>query len=283
MFITYLFKGRTSNNLFQYFAAKILEKLLNSKSSQITIFEYKFINEINLNDYQIKTIIDDFTFKFLYTQFKKGNFNIINNINKDSIIVLDGYFQWDFLLLENKEFIQSLFVDTNDQINTQYNIGQFIKEINDPKYINFFNEDDLVLHLRLDDFINEGYNSFVIHPNSYIDIIEKIQKQYSFKNIYVVVDKLRKKYEYEYINKLKNKFNIIILNGTLFEDFAKIYHAKNILCNNSTFCWIPAFIGKSKLNWMPDKNTCDNQSFFKINENTINYPIEYLYLHHFQI
>jgi hypothetical protein len=57
---------------------------------------------------------------------------------------------------------------------------------------------------------------------------------------------------------------------------SRIYHATNILCSNSTFCWIPALLGKSKNNWMPDKNTCLNQNFYKINKDTRLYNVAYL-------
>ena len=51
-----------------------------------------------------------------------------------------------------------------------------------------------------------------------------------------------------------------------------------MLCSNSTFCWIPVLLGKCEKNWLPNKNTCSNQRFFKINSHTQIYPMEYLYM-----
>ena len=59
---------------------------------------------------------------------------------------------------------------------------------------------------------------------------------------------------------------------------ARLNSAKNVFCSNSTFCWIPVILGRCENNWLPAKNTCNNQRFFKINEYTQRYPVEYLYM-----
>ena len=291
MYITYNAQGRTCNNIFQYFSTKVIQKLINDsyrlkhpsglgpENQKDNICKF-----IDVNDSNRQTLlatnrwlrIDDNFFINFYNSLKH---NLFNNFNANFYI--DGFFQLDCFINSHLDFIKSLICETNkDSINAKYNINQLYTAFKD--YSPEFTDNDLVVHLRLDDFINEGHNSYVLKPECYIQSIKRVQDIHKFKTIYIVVDKIRRVWEKEYIDKLLRDlsiYNISILEtADLFTDMARLYSAKNVFCSNSTFCWIPVLLGRCEKNWLPEKNTCDNQKFFKINEYTQKYPVEYLYM-----
>jgi len=259
-------QGRFCNLVFQYIASKTLVYLINCIIPDRCKYEY--------NTFDNSVVIRENSFYQLYSLVKNGTVKqIIYNL------YLDGFYQFDFYVIDQIDYIRSLFTkDNTDQINEKVRVCDVAQAFE--SYIPEYTEDDLVMHLRLDDFVNEGQNSFVIHPVSYINIVNEIQEKHNFKKIYIVVDKIRRVWEKEYVDRLLeelNEYNIEVLPTKDFlTDMSRIYHATNILCSNSTFCWIPALLGKSKNNWMPDKNTCLNQNFYKINKDTKLYNVAYL-------
>ena len=259
-------QGRFCNLVFQYVASKTLEYLLNC----INPNSYKY--HFNTKDNSV--VIRENTFYQIYTLVKNGAFKQLNYN-----LFLDGFYQFDFHVIEQIDFIKGLFTkDNTDSINEKVKVCDVANAFE--SYTPEYTEDDLVMHLRLDDFVNEGQNSFLIHPVSYINIVHEIQEKHNFKKIYIVVDKIRRVWEKEYVDRLLeelSEYNIEVLPTSDFlTDMSRIYHAKNILCSNSTFCWIPALLGKSVNNWMPDRNTCANQNFYKINKDTKLYNVSYL-------
>ena len=259
-------QGRFCNLVFQYVASKTLEYLLNCISPD----SYKY--HFNTKDNSV--VIRENTFYQIYTLVKNGAFKQLNYN-----LFLDGFYQFDFHVIEQIDFIKGLFTkDNTDSINEKVKVCDVANAFE--SYTPEYTEDDLVMHLRLDDFVNEGQNSFLIHPVSYINIVNEIQEKHNFKKIYIVVDKIRRVWEKEYVDRLLeelSEYNIEVLPTSDFlTDMSRIYHAKNILCSNSTFCWIPALLGKSVNNWMPDRNTCANQNFYKINKDTKLYNVSYL-------
>jgi hypothetical protein len=260
-------QGRFGNNIFQYITTKIFQKLYNEIHK--TKLEYKY------NTKQNAFILYENSFFQIYQAL---NHKMQLALNRN--VYLDGFYQFDYHIQDNLEYIKSIFTNTNDEIiNEKYKVSDLVKSFEQYKN-DEFTDQDLVLHLRLDDFVNEGYNSFLIHPMSYVDIINKIQEEQKFKNVYIVCDIWRRKWEQEYVqtilDNVKEKNIILLPPKDLLTDMARIYYAKNVLCSNSTFCWIPAFLGRCEKNWMPNKNTCSNQRFYKINQYTELYNVEYL-------
>jgi hypothetical protein len=327
MIVTFKQQGRFGNNLFQYLATKIIQYYLGRNNTHFKV-EYDFYPNSSIPSTIVElmrkgmTILPETQFKFFYESLKNGL--MCNNIN----IMLDGYFQYDYLLLENQELIFDIINEKNNENITLditvSNLVNKIKELGNKNIGNDdlpikFSDDYLVMHLRLDDFINSGSDSFIIHPDSYIELINNIvsavadpnsvdKKKFSnIKGIVIVCDKIKHAFETTYIQYLKNKLklikmkstdknnlncgthevgselcseelDIIVTQGDMFEDFSRLFYAKNLICNNSTFCWISGFLGENEYNWMPNKNTCDNQSFFKLNDDTIMYDIKYINL-----
>ena len=259
-------QGRFCNLVFQYIATKTLEYLLNCISPESYKYQY------NTTDNSV--VVRENTFYQIYTLVKNGAFKQLQYN-----LFLDGFYQFDFHVIEQIDFIKSLFTKENtDSINEKVKVCDVANAFE--SYVPEYTEEDLVMHLRLDDFVNEGENSFLIHPVSYINTVHEIQEKHNFKKIYIVVDKIRRVWEKEYVDRLLeelSEYNMEVLPTSDFlTDMSRIYHAKNILCSNSTFCWIPALLGKSINNWMPDRNTCSNQNFYKINKDTKLYTVTYL-------
>ena len=259
-------QGRLGNNIFEYFATKVLQFLLNCIKPLSYEYQYNKVDE--------SVVIRENTFYQLYTLAKNGLFK---NLNYN--LYLDGFYQFDFYTVEQIDYIRTLFtVDNHDQLNDKVKVSDIAKAFE--SYIPEYTENDLVVHIRLDDFVNEGHNSFLIHPISYVNAIDEIQEKHNFKTIYIIVDKIRRVWEKNYIDKVLEElkeYDIKVLpQADYLTDMARIYHATNIVCGNSTFCWIPAMLGKNKNNWMPDRNTCSNQNFYKINKESKLYQVDYL-------
>jgi hypothetical protein len=139
----------------------------------------------------------------------------------------------------------------------------FVSHYNTP-----FTDDDLVVHLRLDDFIMDGKGSAVIHCDSYLTLLRQIRPQFSGK-LYIIVDKIKYPFEQAYLQSFR-EFKPEILSGHMLEDFARCFWARNIVLSNSTFCWIPLIFGPKRRHWFP-KNVgiFTNQRFDRLDDQSI--------------
>lgn len=208
--ITYCFNGRLGNNLFQYFAAKVLCKHTKGR--------YVYSSHVSN-----PTIVKDDNFLSIYEQAKRG-------ILKDNI-KLDGFFQFD-ILSEEREYLRSLFVPENkERVNDTYTIGEIAT------YVKEFKNDlqtDTVMHVRLDDFKHEGHNSEILHPSCLLPIIEG-------KKVTIVCEAPKKEWEKEYLEYFKEAK---MIHGTQLQDFSRLYYAKDLICSASSFCWVAALLGQ---------------------------------------
>ena len=109
-----------------------------------------------------------------------------------------------------------------------------------------------------------------------IDDIKRNNKD--INNIVIIVDKLRRGFEMQYMDILtKFRNDIKIISSSMEEDFSQLYRAKNIVCSNSTFSWWAALLGNSDKNWFPNTNNYyTNQEFNRINSSTIVYQTKYI-------
>lgn len=223
--------GRFGNNLFQYFTAKIIQKLYGHK----IVYDKSILNSLNYYMLTDKEWID---FEELYC---KSPELIKNHVMTKHNIVLNGYFQRDKIFLKFRPYLINLIHQHNFAIiNQNVKVSDLCKQVNKP------DQDDLVLHLRLDDFIHNGSNSHIIHPQSYIDVIEKL----CFQKLYIVVDKLRTENEKKYLAYF-NKFNPTLIQQSFIEDFNFIRHSNRIIGSNSTFCWLAMFLGNQSERYIP--------------------------------
>jgi hypothetical protein len=265
MSISFFVSGRFGNNLFQYFATKVLGKILNkeyvfngSKKPLSRGINNEKINVANLTE------VDE-------EKFNEIIFNTGYSIEGDIYVV--GFFQTQDWITLYRDYIQSLFTEENmDRINDEYTISRIAKHVNTIKPVR---DDILIVHLRLDDFFHNAHNSEVIHPKSIIDEINKIE---GINKVMFISDTLKKRWELAYVNHLTYSVkNSIAISKSLLTDFGLLYKAKNIMLCRSTLGWIAGILSKeNKRNWFPLNEEFKQQTVNKLNDNTIVFNPEYL-------
>lgn len=211
------------NLLFRYLTAKILAKLYRKK--------YVF-RANNVRKFKLDSVYE---LKYLLENYKKNPNMIPGNIQ------MDGWCQIDQIFLDFPEIVELFNENNTDQVQDDMRICDIYNKIT--KYKIDFDDDDIVLHLRLNDF-NHGQ---IIQPECYIKLLDTLK----FKKLYIVLDKPKNKWEWEYIGHFKKYNPIIDLNSNLYSDVAKIYYAKRLICSNSTMCWIFGALGKSVESYLP--------------------------------
>jgi len=268
MNISYFVSGRFGNNLFQYFATKVLGKIL---GKEYVYNDSKTPLTRGSNNEKIK--VDNLT------EVDEEKFNeIISNTGNRSPsiegnIYVVGFFQTQDWITLYRDYIQSLFTEENmDRINDDYTISHIAKHVNAIKPIR---DDILIVHLRLDDFFHNAYNSEVIHPKS---IIEEINKIEGINKVMYISDTLKRPWELSYVNHLTYSVkNSIAISNSLLTDFGLLYKAKNIMLCRSTLGWIAGILSKeNKRNLFPLNEEFKHQTVNKLNDNTIVFNPEYL-------
>ena len=251
MSISYTVGGRFGNNLFQYFATKVIAKYTNKKY----VYKQKFSKVIGDNDFEL-----------FYSKCKENPFYI------EGDILMDGYYQTTYWINEEKDYINSLLtVNNTDRINDNYTIKDIVEAFNSfDKTI--INDEDLIVHIRLDDFYHQGYNSEVIHPLFLRNYIISLMSNY--KRCIFVVDILKKEWENEYMNILLTVPNSISVTNNMLTDFSLLYYSKNVMLCRSTFGWIATAISphNNKV-WFPEQFPLINshQIIPKFNDNSIHF------------
>jgi hypothetical protein len=257
MSISYKVGGRFGNNLFQYFATKVIGKYTNKTYTYNKNFE---------------KVITDNTFQNTYNSL------ISNNLIIKEDITLEGYFQTTEWINKEKNYIQSLLtINNEDRINDQYLIKDIVEELNNFNYS--IKEDELIVHIRLDDFYHQGYNSEIVDSCFLKEYILDLMSTHKFINITFISDSLRHTWEYEYMKNLLEIPNSKLLNNTLLKDFSLIYYSKNIVLCRSTFGWISSLISLTINNiWFPEQKPLINshQIIPKFNENSIHFIPKYM-------
>lgn len=267
MYISYSLNGRFGNNLFQYLATKILQHKLKELHLEYTYIFHLIDNNafvIKENDYLgILTNLKDYLPKLT---------------NKN--IYLDGYFQYDSHIREHKEYISSevCVITNNESINHTYTVSHLINILKQTE--NMHKDNSLTIHIRLDDFIPE---KVCMKVGSYLKILAKIIKEHTFESALIVVDKLRHKFEQDYINCIhsyltSNHIQVSFHQGTLLEDFSLLYHSPYFLSSNSTFSYLAGLLGKHTKSWCPVNTRYDHQHISIFDNNTEPFSIEYVTL-----
>jgi hypothetical protein len=199
---------------------------------------------------------------------KKILINEIPFIDKNTTLYFTGYYQHDniYLYFKNKiiDYILNkpelnLITDRNDKYKAQ----------------ELFKNDlcicyDIVIHLRLEDFIDYD---FVMSPLSLIIPIDNIVKENLNKSLCFVLNTPKTDLEYDYINFFKKRYsNIVVEHNDVMTDFKIMRNAKILVCSCSTLSWCAAFLSTSiKQVYFPNYETSIHQTFKKPILNTILY------------
>jgi hypothetical protein len=199
----------------------------------------KLLKVLFIKDYKIKLVKILNYFFPLKSIFKLFNINVINekniekNIENQSVVIYDGYWQ-------NSKYIknQELF------IKTLFNFKLEAEKIN-----------NIVIHVRRGDLATSLSKNIynVLDMNYYENAIDKIKSYGVFINeVTICSDDIS--WCMENIKQLRDVEIIHFSNSTsMGEDFSTMYYAKYLICSNSTFSWWAGFIGESKKMIIPGK------------------------------
>jgi hypothetical protein len=217
-------RGRTGNNIFQYMAGEVIKY----------IYGY---NEIKFIKYQPPCVctIDDNLYKKIVSGYLQNN--IIELPIGD--IYMFGFFQYSNILFHLRNHIKSLFnIDNMTKVNDEFTISAIMshKSIHKPVA-----DTDLVIHFRLDDFIVQDNRCQIFDKVEISKIIDRCE----FTKLYIVCDKLRQDWEIKYVQYFIDKYNAIVLSGSLLDDFVFLKDCKKLFTSPSTYCWLAAYLGNA--------------------------------------
>jgi hypothetical protein len=220
--------GRLGNSIFRYFAYILLK----NKTDAVRTFRH-------INEYP-SIIIKDDTFLDFY--------NIATKDMNLKLILLEGYFQFDFLCQHRAEIIQHFENHPNDILwGTDLHchlIQNTVRELTQtPDNLRHY---DLVVHLRLEDFINSNN---MIHPGRVVEqIVSALQTlPTETRAAAIVCNKPTAELEHIYIQYIiKNSpISFVIETNDIITDFHIIKNAHTVICTYSTFAWGAVFLSKT--------------------------------------
>lgn len=231
--VNFLVQGQFGNNLFQYFASEIIKK----------IYSYDEVKPTFQINYEFNTVIDDAKFKKIITAYLRGDKYELDT-SKDILMI--GFFQRSEIYLREREYLRSLFVETNmSNISNRIKVGNIVKYTS--KHTIQPTEKDLVLHVRLAgsfqwaDFIDmENKTSQLYEPEKVKEIIKGIPHE----KLYIVCNEAKADWEKEYLSEFSD-LNPVIISGVLGDDFDFMLKAKKVITSASTMSWMAAFLGSA--------------------------------------
>lgn len=237
--------GRTGNILFQYLMCKLIHLKFGHKYICKTEFsgdDFVTVNEENINSFL--------------------KYDCKDICSKD--IVLVGYFQKsDFFIDYREQLLELIYHDTNTDFWNINNTKTFVRDFITSKHSISLNETDVVLSLRLDDFIQlPRESSDIIPPLFYLSILNSIDM--NNRRLYIVCDKLTMDWEFKYVKHFY-RFNPILIQNNLLHDCALMRDCKTLIHSNSTLCWFMSFLSKNKTKrYILNTNFYQGQSLKKI-------------------
>lgn len=225
MSVEIVYMGNTGNHAFQYFTSFIYCKKHNLKlitkpsENLLEIFKINFDDENN----NIKNKLNLMTQKITATNYDENN-EIMYYGEKN--YTFHDYFQ-------NAEYINKnhiYLLKYVKLINTIYNIDYSI------------NDNDILCILRMGNFLHQGYNSEIVHPNYFLNILENN----NFNRVFFLIWSPN---DIESVNKYLtyfSKYNIVLLKPDIIRnDLNLINKFKNIALSNSTLFWWGMFFCKN--------------------------------------
>jgi len=250
-FVSFELSGRTGNNIFQYLISKVIQ--IKFGHTYVPIQEFKdrisaqekrkfimvFGNQesednsvLTINEVEMKDAID-------------GKITDIENKN----VICNGYFQKsEFYLPYRNELINILKSSHDYWISNGKQI--FVRDFMNCGHNQLIGENDIVMSLRLDDFIQRpSKTSDIIPPEYYLNILEE-EMQYRDK-LFIVSDIFRYDWEKKYVEFFA-KWDPIFIQQDVMSDFAVLRDCHRLIHSNSTFCWIASFLSDKKKRYIPN-------------------------------
>jgi hypothetical protein len=227
--------GRLGNSIFRYFAYILLK----NKTDAVRTFRHT--NETP------SIIIKDDTFYDFY-QIATKDMNL-------KLILLEGFFQHDFVCQHRAEIIQHFKNNPSDILwGTDLHchlIQNTVRELTQtPNNLHHY---DLVIHLRLEDFFNTDN---MIRPEKIVEqIIAAAQKLPS--SAAIVCNKPTKQLEQNYIQFIlqNSPISMVVESNDVITDFHIIKNAQILICSGSTLSWSAALLSETiKTIYFPIRN-----------------------------
>jgi len=227
--ITFIPKGRTGNNIFQYMTTLVFSILYDYEYLPFDLFQNKFSNFLCINEE-----------------------NVMAAAAKPPTsppplrpICCDGFFQNSNIFMKYRnEIIERIYKSNIYWVNIQGKkeyIQDYLHKISS-SHVDV-SSNNIYISLRLDDFIQlPDPTSDIIPPSFYLDIIEK---HGYFDKLYIICDKIRWDWEHRYLQFFE-KWNPIVLNQSLEDDCALMRECPMLIHSNSTLCWSMSFLSKKK-------------------------------------
>ncbi len=228
-YITYDCGGRLGNCVFPFFFCILIEMR----------YGYKYTEE----DVPGQLTIGDREFASFFTEqaFLHNKIYL-----PPANLRLTGYFQYDWIFrhfkkqmieyLENSPRLLSVMAKSlNHRVPSQMLFTDALPEVNPTP-------DDLVIHIRLDDYLQEKVEENVpfcpFSPDDYDDIL----KNEKYDTIYWVMKEPTQPLEEKYIQYLLKKWGGIYKPQTLAEDISLMRKAHRLVCSRSTLSWISSYL-----------------------------------------
>jgi len=250
--VSYNCVGRLGNNLFQYFTAKLIGIL----------FGHTYVTERPKNAFVIN---DSYYIQMCKTYGESHPYDMLRG--KD--IYLDGYFQYDTLLIRyRKQILDASEKDNDVLIYKQDDLPEHLR------YADIFSKNTTVtdrsvtVHLRLDDFNGHGE---VIPAHYYIDLLDSM----SFDTLYIVCKPPTKEWEEKYLEHFA-KYAPVYRKQTLLEDICTLSHSVRLLLSNSTLSWIIYYINRNNIRqaFVPHTHFHSHQHLLSYREYDIVYDVK---------
>ena len=254
-FITYKPEGRLGNNLFQYMTCKLLQHLW----GDLTYVDYPSWLSMSLDSIQLFTDED-----FL----RLPSLSATDYGREQSHVLCSGYFQRSGLFRLHRPLLRSTIPSSNDLFVhkiSDYQPGHFRRyPVRD-----LFSEtatvdpEDLVVSLRLDDFLQlPCATSDIVPPSYYAELLAQIPHRRAI----VVCDVLRAPWERAYLRQLGLTEPAAV---DLVRDFAVLRAAPRLLHSNSTLCWLASFFGDARQRWIPRTHFYGGQDLLAIGDEDV--------------
>ena len=254
-------RGRLGNTIFRMLANIVFLIVYDINGNIVT-------NNINKNN-NMMDITDDYFVKWSEL-ILNGN---IPKINKECTLYFSGFYQHDKIFNYFKTDILN-YLNNNPELllltdrNEIYKAYDLVNNKNSSIY-------DIVVHLRLEDFMENGQ---IINPESISLILNNLIKKNKIqdKTICFVVNTPKTHLENKYIDFFKNKYNITVESNDPISDFNIMKNAKILVCSYSTLSWCASFFSDTiKELYIPNYNSTLHQTFKNPIENVTLYDFNF--------
>ena len=275
--------ARTGNLFFQYLFTKTLCIASRHLYRYIPIEEwrqYVLMNEIPSNEIfhvteeNARSVIE--TLVGWHHSDNSGNPD--NSEKKEKIqsffsykhILCDGFFQQsDYLVPFRDELLDCVYDASNmdywiqDDNHTHFSVRDFLTH---PSPI-IFKKNEILLNLRLDDFIQlPCATSDILPPSFYLSILTDTIGISQIRKIWIVCDQIHQDWEKRYLEffqqfSKETGVPVELLQNSLVDDCATMREAPILIHSNSTLCWIMSFLSRTpKQRYIPMTNFYSGQS-----------------------